>query len=252
MLDRLLAALMLFTRLPFWRVRTVPADCFKRAVEYWPPVGWLTGGLSAAVLYGAAALLPLQAAVAAAIACRTLLTGALHEDGLGDFFDGFGGGRTREQTLAIMKDSHTGSYAILGLILYYLLLTSLLAGLGRTGAALALLAGDALSKAVAAQLINLLPYARREEESKTKVIYERMSLRAFLGVLAAGIAPACVIFRHAPRLWWAALAPVAVLLLLTALMKRRIGGYTGDCCGATFLLCELSFYAALAAIYGLH
>lgn len=250
MTNRLLAALIFFTRLPFWRLREVPAEYFKTVVNYWPLVGWLTGGISAAVLYGAGTLLPIPAAVVAALACRTLLTGALHEDGLGDFFDGFGGGRTREQTLAIMKDSHTGSYAILGLIFYYLLLTALLSALGRTAAALALLAGDTLSKAVAAQLINLLPYARREEESKAKVIYNRMSLPAFLGTLAAGIAPACVIFRHAPRLGWAALAPIALLLLLTGLMKRRIGGYTGDCCGATFLLCELSFYTALVALAG--
>ncbi|MDE5707530.1 MAG: adenosylcobinamide-GDP ribazoletransferase, partial [Alistipes sp.] len=159
---------------------------------------------------------------------------------------------TREQTLAIMKDSHTGSYAILGLILYYLLLTSLLSSLGRTAAALALLAGDTFSKAVAAQLINLLPYARRREESKTKVIYDRMPLPTLLGAAASGMLPLFLIFRHMPQLWWAGLAPVAVLLLLAALMKRRLGGYTGDCCGATFLLCELSFYAALAAIWGLH
>ncbi|MDE7070055.1 MAG: adenosylcobinamide-GDP ribazoletransferase [Alistipes sp.] len=252
MTNRLLAALILFTRLPFWRLREVPADSFRTAVVCWPLVGWLTGGLSAAVLYGAGHLFPIQAAVVAALACRTLLTGALHEDGLGDFFDGFGGGRTREQTLAIMKDSHTGSYAILGLILYYLLLTYLLSSLGRTAAALALLAGDTFSKAVAAQLINLLPYARRREESKTKVIYDRMPLPALLGAAASGMLPLFLIFRHMPQLWWAGLAPVTVLLLLATLMKRRIGGYTGDCCGATFLLCELSFYAALAAIWGLH
>lgn len=88
-------------------------------VAYWSATGWLTAAVTAGVLYGAAFLLPVPAAVLAAVIARVLLTGALHEDGLSDFLDGFGGGRTREQTLAIMKDSRTGSYGIIGLILYF-------------------------------------------------------------------------------------------------------------------------------------
>lgn len=60
---------------------------------------------------------------------RLLITGCLHEDGLADFFDGFGGGTSRERILAIMKDSHIGSYGVIGLIFYfglfYLLVSSL-------------------------------------------------------------------------------------------------------------------------------
>lgn len=249
MLDRLLAAFIFFTRLPFWRLRELSADRFKTVVNYWPLVGWLTGGVTAAALYGVAQLLPLQTAVVVALALRTLMTGALHEDGLADFFDGFGGGRTRERTLEIMKDSHTGSYGIVGLIFYYLLLYTLLSHLSVATAALLLLCGDPLAKAVAAQLINLLPYARREEESKAKVIYNRMSPGALLAVLILGFSPLFLLLPY--TLWPAAAAPIGVLFTLVWLFRRRIGGYTGDCCGATFLLCELSFYAAAAVCVNL-
>ena len=65
---------------------------------------------------------PLPVAVLLALCTRLFLTGALHEDGLADFFDGFGGGRDREGILRIMKDSHIGSYGVLGLILSALIL----------------------------------------------------------------------------------------------------------------------------------
>lgn len=95
-MKQLAAALIFFTRLPLWRVVWVPDACYRRVVAYWSATGWLTAAVTAGVLYGAAFLLPVPAAVLAAVIARVLLTGALHEDGLSDFLDGFGGGRTRE------------------------------------------------------------------------------------------------------------------------------------------------------------
>ena len=118
MLDRVFAAFIFFTRLPFWRLRQPAADAFKRVVELWPLTGWLTGGVAALTLWGASTVLPYSLAVILAIGMRMLLTGALHEDGLADFFDGLGGGgRDRERILSIMKDSHIGTYGVLALVL---------------------------------------------------------------------------------------------------------------------------------------
>ena len=91
-MKQLAAALIFFTRLPLWRVVRVPDACYRRVVAYWSATGWLTAAVTAGVLYGAAFLLPVPAAVLAAVIARVLLTGALHEDGLSDFLDGFGGG----------------------------------------------------------------------------------------------------------------------------------------------------------------
>ena len=121
----LLAALIFFTRLPFWRLKEVPSACFKRVVPYWPLVGWLTGGIMAGTLWLAAQVMPITIAWIVAIVSRLLVTGCLHEDGLADFFDGFGGGTTRERILAIMKDSHIGTYGVIALIIYFLLMMQL-------------------------------------------------------------------------------------------------------------------------------
>ena len=97
---KLLAALIFFTRLPFWRITEVPAAYFKRVVDYWPFVGWLTGGIMAGTLWLSAQFLPMSTAVILALLARLLVTGALHEDGLADFCDGFGGGTSREKNLS--------------------------------------------------------------------------------------------------------------------------------------------------------
>lgn len=245
----ILAAFIFFTRLPFWRIREVPAESFKHVVPYWPLTGWLTGGIMVGVLWLASQVLPLSVAVLLALCSRLLITGALHEDGLADFFDGFGGGTTRERTLAIMKDSHTGSYGVIGLILYFLLSWALLTSLPLRLLYPVLLTGDVWAKFVAAQLINFLPYARKEEESKARVVYNRMSMSEAAIATCYGLLPFILLFPLQP--WLAAAAPVVVFILLTWLMKRRLQGYTGDCCGATFLLCELSFYIGTVITFSL-
>jgi len=117
-LGALLAAGSLFTRLPFWRLRELRQEDYEDALSWWPVMGLITGGVLAGSFYLYSQIFPTEVALVLALASRLLLTGAFHEDGLGDFFDGFGGGRTKEQILAIMKDSHVGSYAVLAFVLY--------------------------------------------------------------------------------------------------------------------------------------
>ena len=156
--DRIWAALIFFTRLPFWRLHQPPQASYKTVVEHWPLAGWLTGGVMAATLYVGSMYLPYIVAVLLAIIVRLLVTGALHEDGLADFLDGFGGGgHDRERILTIMKDSHIGTYGVLGLILYELLLAACLFSLPPTLAALTILAADPYAKMVTAQLILMMP-----------------------------------------------------------------------------------------------
>ena len=234
----LLAAFIFFTRLPFWRLKEVPSECFKHVVPYWPWVGWLTGGLMAMVLGLGSQVMPVSLAWILAIVTRLLVTGALHEDGLADFFDGFGGGTTRERTLTIMKDSHIGTYGVIGLIVYFLLMLEL-RHLPIPVLCTLVVCGDCWGKLCASQLINFLPYARKEEDSKAKVIYNRMSGKELFFCIAGGVLPLLLL----PSSFWVALiAPCLVLAFLIRMMKRRLQGYTGDCCGATFLMCEMAFY----------
>lgn len=238
-MNNILAAFIFLTRLPFWKIKEVPSECFKHVVPYWSLVGWLTGGIMAGTLWLAAQIMPVPLAWIMAVVVRLIITGCLHEDGLADFFDGFGGGTSRERTLAIMKDSHIGSYGVIGLIFYFLLLLQL-GNLPLKLLCVLAISGDCWSKFCASQLVNYLPYARKEEDSKAKVVYNRMSWGELLTAFVCGALPFALFLPL--ELWPATLLPLLTFFLLYRLMKRRLQGYTGDCCGATFLLCELSFY----------
>lgn len=253
MLNRIEAALIFFTRLPFYKIFSPPPAAYERVVELWPLAGWLTGGLTALTIFALGFLLPPLPAVVAALALRALATGCLHEDGLADWWDGMGGGHTPERILAIMKDSHIGTYGVAALIFYWLLTASLLGTLPPFFAAAVMLAADPWSKACAAQIINRLPYARTRETAKNHTVYTRMSAMARVGVLVAGLLPAgvaCVLLDSiVPAL--ALPAPIVVATLTIRQMRRSIGGYSGDCCGATALMCELSYILTATILIGL-
>ena len=245
--DRIWAALIFFTRLPFWRLHQPPKACYETVVEHWPLVGWLTGGVMAATLYGASMVLPYQVAVLVAIVMRLLLTGALHEDGLADFLDGFGGGGSnRQRVLDIMKDSHIGTYGVIGLVLYLLLLFFSLSSMSQEMAALAILAADPYAKMLTAQLVSMMPYARREEEAKAKVIYRKITLVSGVSLAVQGLLPIGLLVWYMGIAWEALIfIPALVMYFLYLLIWRRLHGYTGDCCGAVCLMVELSVYLTL-------
>ena len=248
--DNIWAALIFFTRLPFWRVYQPPQASYKTVVEFWPLTGWLTGGAMAATLYFGSMVLPYAVAVIAAIAVRLLITGALHEDGLADFFDGFGGGSDRKRILAIMKDSHIGTYGVLGLIIYMLLLGAALYSMPVAVAALVIVAADPYSKMVTSQLVNMLPYARHEEEAKNKTIYRKPSISAGLSLTVQGLLPMVLMIWLTGISWYAVIfIPALVMYFLYLLILRKINGYTGDCCGAVCLLVELAVYLVACSQY---
>ena len=249
--DHLWAALILFTRLPFWRFRQPSKSAYTAAVEWWPLTGWLTAAVMATTLYLGSLVFPYPVAVLLAIAARLLTTGALHEDGLADFFDGFGGGGTdRHRILAIMKDSHIGTYGVITLILYFALLATALFSLPRNVAPLAILAADPFSKMVTSQLILMMPYARTEDTSKIHIVYRKPSVPAGISLTVQGLLPlSAFIFLTWGRIDWSLLIfpPCLTMYILYRLIWNRLRGYTGDCCGAVCLLVELTFYLTLCA-----
>ena len=191
-----------------------------------------------------------EIAILLAIVSRLLLTGALHEDGLADFFDGFGGGgRDRQRILDIMKDSHIGTYGVLALIVYFLLLFFALHSISPVDAALAILAIDPYAKMVSAQVIQMMPYARTEQTAKNKTVYRRFSALAGVGLAIQGLLPlGLYLWWMHGRIEWNMLifVPCLVMYFLYLLIWRRLRGYTGDCCGALFLLTELAAYLVVS------
>lgn len=247
-MNNILAALMFFTRLPFWKIRTVPQECFKHVVSYWSFSGWLTGGIMAMVFMAVNIILPSPVAILTALVARLLVTGALHEDGLADFCDGFGGGTDKASTLRIMKDSHIGTYGVLGLIVYYLLGFNLLITVPDYDIPYLLFCADPFCKFVCSHILWLLPYARKEEESKAKVVYTRLSWKEEFISAVGGLLP--LLMLPVPY-YYILLIPILVFLCVQTWFRHRLGGYTGDCCGAAFLLSEISFWfgAAIMSYY---
>lgn len=199
-----------------------------------------------AILYFGPMVMPPALAIAAAIVARLLLTGALHEDGLADFFDGFGGGGSnRERILSIMKDSRIGTYGVLSLVAYFAILFICLYSLPTRTAAFLVVAADPFAKMLAGQIVQMMPYARNESEAKAKVVYRKVSITGGIFLAFQGLLPAIPLL-----LWggltgsvqWLIFAPCLMMYVLYLKIWHTLRGYTGDCCGAIFLLVELTVY----------
>lgn len=246
----LVTALMFFTRLPLWRFFNVPSENFKRVIYYWPFAGWITSATMTLTFIISSYLLPLPVAVVLTIMSRVLLTGCLHEDGLGDFLDGFGGGHSKDRILAIMKDSHAGTYAILGLILYFLLLYNIMLTMEPSLLIPALLITDPFCKMVSSFITMRLPYARTVDASKIQAIYQQANTREILTTLFFGLLPITILSFWLPNATYllAIITPIILFFCLTQWMKCKIQGYTGDCAGALFLLLEISMLLTLLMI----
>ncbi len=256
-MNNLLAALMFFTRLPFHRIKQVPADSFSHVTGWWSVTGWLTGGLSALTFWLVEMIAATEIAIIMALLVRVLLTGALHEDGLADFLDGFGGGTDRDSTLRIMKDSHIGTYGVIGLIFYFLLSYAVLSGIRVEYVPYIILASDVYAKCISSHIVWFLPYARPQSESKNRTVYqhptaleETLTIISGLSAIALLTIPAITASGLTAFICFNILThtPIAVFILLLLLCRKKTGGYTGDCCGAIFLLTELTF-RLMAAIF---
>ncbi|MDD4971715.1 MAG: adenosylcobinamide-GDP ribazoletransferase [Paludibacter sp.] len=245
-LFQLAAAISFFSRIPLWRIMDIPVEHYSRIIFFWPLTGWITGGITAAAWFCFSIFFPPMLAIILALVVRLLLAGGFHEDGLGDFFDGFGGGRTKEDILRIMKDSQVGSYALIGMIAYYLLLVNTLVSIPKQIVFAVILVADPFSKLLTALMMNFLPYARTQTESKSKTLYDKLTFSRLLASCLFGLILLIILLK--PLFWFACLFPIVLVLFLFFYVRKRIGGYTGDICGATALLCELGFYLSICLI----
>ena len=244
------AALRFFTRLPVPGWVGHSTEQLNHAARWFPAVGLIVGAIGAGVTLAAWQFWPVQIAVLLGMAATLLATGAFHEDGLADSIDGFGGGWTREQVLAIMKDSRIGSYGAIGIVLVLLAkfaaLAQLVAVLPAPTFLAALIAGHAASRFAAVTLIAGLNYVREDASAKAKPLATRLGKGELAVAALFGLAP-CLLLPAAQVAIALALV-TGVTLLAARYFVRRIGGYTGDCLGATQQLSELAFYFGLACV----
>src|SRR5256886_1572543 len=234
-LTRLFAAIQFFTCLPAPAWVGHSQEHLRGAIHYLPVIGLLVGCTGAAALLLGSLLWPPLVALVASTVATILLTGALHEDGLADAMDGFGGGRTRDQVVAIMKDPRIGVFGALALGLALLLKVSCLQAVVPARAALLLVCGHALTRFGVVVLMSCLPYARETGPPPPRPLPQDVSTFSmpFAGLLGAALRGA---------------GGAAVVGGLWGLcLRRRLGGYTGDSMGAGQQLMELGFYLGAIA-----
>lgn len=253
-LQVLQASFMFFTKIPLCSMGEYSKDAFQKASRYFPFIGWLVGSTGALVFLGGSLLLPLPLAVLLSMSVTILLTGALHEDGLADFCDGFGGGWTREQILAIMKDSYIGIFGTIALILSLGCKLLCLLALPPAVIPVALISAHSLSRFSSISLLYTHEYARKgDTSSKAQAVVGRMGIKTLLFTAFTGLLP-FVVFSAAVASWL--IFGVCLLMVLCirlgfgSYLSYKIQGYTGDCLGAVQQVSELGFYLALVAILG--
>lgn len=255
-----LLALQFFTRIPVmgrlagW-VGFSP-QMLRASAAHFPGVGWLVGAIGAGVFVLAQAGLPgVAGALAAALlstVATVMVTGAFHEDGLADVVDGLGGSADRARALEIMKDSRIGAFGAIALVLALglkLALLAVLAGQGAIAVATALVGAHVLSRLAPLFLIRFLPYVGGEgAASKTKPLAEAIGGGALLvGVLWSLPAAALVLAAHGvPQGLAGMVACMLGAVYMARLLRRRLGGFTGDGLGATQQVCEIAIYLVLA------
>ncbi len=222
-----------------------------RAGWCFPLVGAVIGAAGGIVLWIAAALdLPAMACGLAALGGIALLTGALHEDGLADLADGFGGGRDKNAKIAIMRDSRIGSYGVLALVIATGLKTTAIAALITSGdavsAAIALVVAHACSRGLIPSVALALPNAVEEglgaAAGKPKASTVQIAL-AICTVFLLTLLPL-------PTAAIAGAAGCGAAALVAVLARKQIGGYTGDVLGAVEQAAGTAILLTLAAMIG--
>ncbi|MBT8409223.1 MAG: adenosylcobinamide-GDP ribazoletransferase [Alphaproteobacteria bacterium] len=236
---------MLLTRLPAGRIEGAPIAMGQTAWA-WPLVGLLVGAIGGAVYWLASAIgLPPLLAASIAVGAMILATGGLHEDGLADVADGFGGGASPERRLEIMRDSRIGTYGVLALGLSLVIRIVAISEVGALagGATVALIAIAMSSRAVMPGMLCALAPARPDGlghgAAQVPVVTAVLSaLFGVLGLALLGAGPALATL----------FAMVAGTLIVAWLARRLIGGQTGDVAGAAQQVAEAFGWLALVAV----
>jgi adenosylcobinamide-GDP ribazoletransferase len=240
-------ALMFYTRIPCPKWVTHDPGYLNKATRYFPLIGWIVGGLSAAVFCVGDYLLNTPVAVLLAVIAGIFVTGAFHEDGFADVCDGFGGGWTKEKILDIMKDSRTGAYGTIGVALILLLKYTSLVSINTADLILVLIAAHSFSRLCAVIIVSTGRYVRESDDAKAKPLAKTITAAEVIPAFVFGLAPLILFFDV--KILLVLIAPLLGTFYLRWYFHKWIGGYTGDCLGATQQVTELLFYISVIAVW---
>ncbi|HLZ06020.1 MAG TPA: adenosylcobinamide-GDP ribazoletransferase [Bradyrhizobium sp.] len=228
--------LSLCTRLPVGPSEAVGEGDIASASWTFPIAGLLVGLVGTLVYWIAVRTNTApQPAAALTLAAILLLTGAMHEDGLADTADGFGG-KTRERKLEIMRDSRIGTFGACALAISLLLRWSTIADIAEPRfVATALISAHVAARACLPAFMYLVPPARADGLSGSA---GQPPFPSVIAALLLGIV--CLLFAFGPT----GTVVTLLMLLLAALVLARLairqfGGQTGDVLGAMEQIAEI-------------
>jgi adenosylcobinamide-GDP ribazoletransferase len=237
-------AVAFLTRLPMPHPDGTTPPNFVRAQRMFPVVGALIGAAVGLLCLGLRHVgVPDLAAAAVALGGSAILTGALHEDGLADVADGFGGGRTLESKLEIMRDSRLGTYGAVGLLVSFAAKLSALATIPDSDVVPALIAAHALARGILPAMSVNMPYARKDGLARNAGQPDAAT-SAMAGGIALAIALLSLSWTNAML---AAVAAGSSGLFMAWLAMQQIGGQTGDVLGGAEQVSETAILVLLAA-----
>jgi len=231
-------AFQFLTRLPLVRLTYKP-DALVRAAKFFPLVGLAVGSGNAGIYWLLSPHLPAAVVALLIVLFSTLITGGLHEDGLADTADAFGGGWNREQTIEIMKDSRVGSFGALAIVFSVTSRVLLLVYLPAANLVQYVISAEVLCRWIMLPLGAEL-HGAREHGSQGGRIAGQIS---FVSQAAGTLIAVCVVgYLLRTAALWAVAAASAVALVSGLYYKHRIGGITGDCFGASSQLTLIAVY----------
>jgi adenosylcobinamide-GDP ribazoletransferase len=235
----LLVAVQFLTRLPVPVAGELPQNALAESARYFPLVGAIVALGAIAIGLLAAPHADRHVSVVLILIYLVIVTGGLHEDGLADAADGFGGGWTKDRVLAIMRDSNIGSFGALAigcsLVARFVFLTSLPAG-DFYGV---LLAGQVLGRWAMLPLVYWLQPARNDQGQGARIAQKTSTTSL---VIATALMAILVSFARGLGAVTVIVVASGVAALSGAYYRRRIGGITGDCLGATCQITECAVY----------
>jgi adenosylcobinamide-GDP ribazoletransferase len=251
-LPDLAACLQFYSRLDLSFLATAPrAPDFRESLRALPVAGGLIGGCGALALILARGLsLPPLPASACAIAALVAIAGGLHEDGLADVADGFGGGASRERKLEIMRDSRLGSYGAIALT--FSLMMRVFATAALLERSLWLASASIICAGAASRLAGLVPLmllnpARRDGLGAAMPRPSRAALKQALITTAALSILLWLSGAHLSQIVVAHIGAGLASFAIARLAQRQIGGYTGDVLGAAQQAAEIVMLLVLCA-----
>lgn len=246
---RILAAFMFATRLRLPYFDQIEPAAHRSFRPFMPLVGLFVGAVGVLVFAVADTVLHTTSiAVVLSMSATILLTGALHEDGLADSCDAFGGHVTRAKALTIMKDSRLGTYGMCGLFLVLLLKYLALTSIAQAGSVwvftVVYLAAHTASRCLAIRTSWQLQYAAAPDTSKSEpVVSDTPTHKDKLICLGLAAIPLLVLGAIQISLLFGALGLAVICTWrMQAVSQQRIQGYTGDVLGAVQQVSELGFY----------